>query len=221
MHYSDYIPRPDEAFHLFQENLIEVLPGFFTKLGITTAQLEPLVAAQAVWRDAWGLVCNPATRTSVAITNKDAAREAYEAAIRKLVRRYITGNDDLTNGDRQLLGLPPRKEGRTPILPPDDYPEAWFDTSILREVHAHFRPRGSEHRAKADLMHGAEAAWSFLDSPPTDVEQLIRSAFDTRSPLKLTFKESERGKTLYIAFRWEAPNGSKGPWSPIYSVVIP
>jgi hypothetical protein len=157
----------------------------------------------------------------VAISNKDDAREAYEAAIRKFLRRYVTGNDDLTNGDRQLPGLPPLKKGHTPIMPPDDYPDAWFDTSILREVSAHFRVRGSDSRAKAAGMHGVEAAHAILDTPPTDIEQLTRSAFDTRSPLKLTFRESDRGKTLYIAFRWEAPNGAKGPWSIIYAVIIP
>jgi hypothetical protein len=106
-------------------------------------------------------------------------------------------------------------------VPPDDYLEPSFDTSILREIAAHFHVRGSSSRAKADRMHGVEAAHALLDAPPAEVEQLIHSAFDTSSPLKLTFRESDRGKTLYIAFRWEAPNGAKGPWSPIYAVVVP
>ncbi|MDR1284564.1 MAG: hypothetical protein LBK99_27695 [Opitutaceae bacterium] len=221
MNNHDNIPRKDEDFHLFQGNLMVTLPSLFSKLGITAAQLEPLEAAQAPWYEAWGIVSNPATRTSVAISNKDDAREAYEAAIRKFLRRYVNGNDDLTNGDRQLLGLSPRKEGHTPIVPPDDYPEASFDTSILREIAAHIRVRGSSSRAKAPRMHGTEAVHAILDAPPADIEQLTHSAFDTRSPLKLTFRESDRGKTLYIAFRWEAPNGAKGPWSPIYAVVVP
>ncbi|MDR1280851.1 MAG: hypothetical protein LBK99_08515 [Opitutaceae bacterium] len=221
MNNHDNIPRKDEDFHLFQGNLMVTPPGMLPKLGITVAQLDPLMAAQPRWLDAWATVSNPATRTSVAISNKDDARETYEAAIRKFLRRYVNGNDDLTNGDHQLLGLPPRKEGHTPIVPPDDYPEPSFDTSILREIAAHFHVRGSSSRAKADRMHGVEAAHALLDAPPTEVEQLIHSAFDTRSPLKLTFKESERGKTLYIAFRREAPNGAKGPWRPIYAIVVP
>jgi hypothetical protein len=53
------------------------------------------------------------------------------------------------------------------------------------------------------------------------VEDLIHSAFDTRSPFTLSFDENQRGKTVYFCLRWENTRGEKGPWSEIVSGIIP
>jgi hypothetical protein len=66
-----------------------------------------------------------------------------------------------------------------------------------------------------------ELVWVIADTPPTEIEQLIHSAFATRSPLELTFKESERGKRVYYAVRWETGTVKKGKFSEIYSAIIP
>jgi hypothetical protein len=66
-----------------------------------------------------------------------------------------------------------------------------------------------------------ELVWLISDTPPKEVEELVHSAFATKSPLELNFKESERGKRLYYAVRWETNAMKKGKFSAIYSVIIP
>jgi hypothetical protein len=66
-----------------------------------------------------------------------------------------------------------------------------------------------------------ELVWIIADTPPKEVEELVHSAFATRSPLELTFKESERGKHVYFAVRWETGTVKKGKFSAIYSAIIP
>jgi hypothetical protein len=56
---------------------------------------------------------------------------------------------------------------------------------------------------------------------PATVEDLINSAFDTKSPYTFVFEEAQRRKMLYFCLRWENGKGEKGPWSEIYSAVIP
>jgi hypothetical protein len=73
---------------------------------------------------------------------------------------------------------------------------------------------------KPDDIHGMELVWHISDTPPKEVEELIRSSFATKSPMELTFKESERGKRLCYAVRWETGTVKKGKFSEIYSVVI-
>jgi hypothetical protein len=70
-------------------------------------------------------------------------------------------------------------------------------------------------------VHGIELVWLFSDAPPTEVEELIHSAFATRSSLELTFKESDRGKRVYYAVRWETGTVKKGKFSDIFSAFIP
>jgi hypothetical protein len=59
------------------------------------------------------------------------------------------------------------------------------------------------------------------DVPVVDVNELIHSAFDTRTPFSLEFQGHERGKTVYLALRWENTRGEKGPWSSVQSAIIP
>jgi hypothetical protein len=59
------------------------------------------------------------------------------------------------------------------------------------------------------------------EAPPNEVEELLHSSFATKSPLELTFKESERGKKLYYAVRWETGTVKKGKWSEILSAIVP
>jgi hypothetical protein len=76
-------------------------------------------------------------------------------------------------------------------------------------------------KAKPKGVHGVEIKWRMLDIPPSTVEELIYSAFDTRTPFTLEFEENERGRTIYFALRWENTRGEKGPWSDISSAIIP
>jgi hypothetical protein len=43
----------------------------------------------------------------------------------------------------------------------------------------------------------------------------------SRTPHTLQFTEEDRGKTVYIALRWQNERGNTGPWSDIKSTVIP
>jgi hypothetical protein len=70
-------------------------------------------------------------------------------------------------------------------------------------------------------VHGAEIVWAILPEPPKDISELIHSAFCTASPFRLEFKESDRGKTVYLCVRWENTTGEKGPWTAILSAIIP
>jgi hypothetical protein len=79
----------------------------------------------------------------------------------------------------------------------------------------------TKKRGKAYGIHGAEIRWQLLDHAPTSVEELIHSDFCTASPFTLAFDESDRGKRLYFALRWETSSNLKGPYSDIYMVVIP
>ncbi|MDR2362469.1 MAG: hypothetical protein LBD91_07040 [Prevotellaceae bacterium] len=56
---------------------------------------------------------------------------------------------------------------------------------------------------------------------PTDWEELINSSFATRSPMRMTFSGHDRGTRLFLAARWENNRGEKGPWTEIFSAIVP
>jgi hypothetical protein len=60
-----------------------------------------------------------------------------------------------------------------------------------------------------------------LSSPPKSIDELVRKESSSKSPLTLTFREEDRGKTVYMAARWKTARQKEGPWSAIISAIIP
>jgi hypothetical protein len=108
------------------------------------------------------------------------------------------------------MGLPIYKTTRTHIQAATDFPSHWEDTSIIRRLAINFRDKNSKTNGKPPGMHGIEARWSILDTPPATIEELLHSGFDTRTPFVLNFEENQRGKTVYFCLCWENNTGEKG-----------
>ncbi|EIQ01482.1 hypothetical protein OpiT1DRAFT_00052 [Opitutaceae bacterium TAV1] len=219
------IPRKDEDFHLWQANFaIQInagTPSRGTRLGIPTEKLTTLQDLQGEWSDGFLLASQPATRTSLTIEQKNAARDTYEAFLRGFIRQYITANDVATNDDRTALGLPIPKTTHTRIPAPTTHPVAEQHGSQPGLVELHFRDEEGTARGKPGLAHGAEIAYDVLDAVPGDPSDLVHSEIDTRSPFKKQFRADQRGLKFWYAMRWESPTGDKGPWSPLSYVIIP
>jgi hypothetical protein len=217
---KDYIPGADHAF-------LSWSTGFLTNLTPLVAQLklpQDITAALTTQRQAFAnkltIADNEGTRTKVTVKEKNDARTLFEGNIRQTVKEYLTNNHLMTDAIRDLLGLPIPDTKPTPAPAATTYPWTKALTAVIREVGFDY---GSSETSKAKPagQHGMELASVIADTKPAEVDELIHSSFSTHTPLVLNFKESERGKTLWYAVRWENTRGIKGPWSEIMSVVIP
>jgi hypothetical protein len=70
-------------------------------------------------------------------------------------------------------------------------------------------------------MDGAVIFWAVLDHVPSGIEELVNSVLATRTPHILEFTGKDRGKTVYIALRWQNTKGRMGPPSGIQSAIVP
>jgi hypothetical protein len=102
-------------------------------------------------------------------------------------------------------------------------PELSAYAGHICQVIVNYKDMGAEHWGKPKKVHGIEIRIGILDHPPTDIEtEMTISAFDTRHPFRKTFREEDRGKTVYFAGRWEIEReGQKGDFGPIVSAIIP
>jgi hypothetical protein len=218
----DYIPRPDKSFLQWILNFLKNLFPWLTRFSIPTDKYQELVELSNDFSEKFELAENPATRTKKAVKDKDDARKPFEKAVRRFIQQYLTHNPAVTNGDREDLGLPIYKEGRTPSQVATTYPDFDIDSGTIRRLIIQFYDQGQKKsKAKPPGQHGVEIRWVISDTPVVDIADLIHSAFDTRSPFTLEFEGHERGKTVYFCLCWENTRGEKGPWSEIQSAIIP
>jgi hypothetical protein len=219
---NDYIPNKDREFLVWIVNLLQYLMARVTKFKYPQDDYDLIEQEKNVYNQKLDVAESPATRTPVNVKSKNIARRVLEKHIRKSVRSYLIDNPLLTEDDLTMLGLPVHKTTRTPAPVAETYPDFDIDSSMVNCLIIHFFERDGEHkRAKPAGQHGAEIRWMISDVPVMNANKLIHSSFDTRTPFTLEFEGEDRGKTVYLALRWENTRGQKGHWSPIQSVIIP
>jgi hypothetical protein len=218
---SDFIPSRDADFSLWTDNFFTYLTGNRERFNIPAEPVNALQLLESDWINKYAIAETPATRTKTTIREKTEARDALVKHLRPFIKEYLTFNHAVTDADRDNMGLPIYKTTRTPVVIPTTIPEFWADTSVIRRLTVHFRDNGSRSGAKPAGVHGVEIRWCILGVPPASIDELIHSAFDTRSPFALDFEESDRGKSVYFCLRWENSKGEKGPWSEIVMSIIP
>jgi hypothetical protein len=220
---QDYLSLIDAAFNQFFKFMVQYVtekcsgstPAW---THIPQAVLTAIADMYAAWYTAYAKVLAP--HTPVDTEAKNDAKKAAKKAVRSFVNQYLRF-DPVTDEDRTAMHIPNHDTHPTPIPIPGDIPEVEAQTPLPRVLRFRFRRRGMKRWGKPDDVHGMELVWLISDTPPKEVEELVHSAFATKSPLEMTFKESERGKRLYYAVRWETGTVKKGKFSEIYSAIIP
>jgi hypothetical protein len=220
---KEYLPGKDADFDAFFNNLINYVdtktsgdvPAWPT---VPPEAAGALIAAYPPWHEAY--VKAQGVHTVVDTEAKREERRAAVALIRPFVAQYLRF-PPVTDTDRTAMNIPNRAANHTPKPAPSVVPEAEIRMPYPMVVEIRFRAEGSARWGKPAKVQGAKIVYALLDSPPATVEELTRSAFDTRSPFTLTFEENQRGKSLYFALRWENAKGQAGPWNVIQKAIVP
>ncbi|MDR2627751.1 MAG: hypothetical protein LBC40_06930 [Dysgonamonadaceae bacterium] len=172
------------------------------------------------WDEAYTVYKPVNTRTPLITFEKNESRKAYEPTLRRLID-ILQSNVIVTDDERKAMGIyiAPHHSSHNPI--PADMVAFEVDSSVIRCLKIKYYRAGSKSRGKSHTDHGAEMRYAILDHPPTSIDELVHSAFSTRSPFVMEFDESQRGKIFYFCIRWENTTGEKGEFSEIGSAYIP
>ena len=177
-----------------------------------------LADAYTAWHTAYTAFLGP--HTQVDTEAKNNAKKASKKRLRIFVNQYLRF-PPVSNEDRTAMGIPNRDPHPSPVPRPEGIPIVEVLTPHPRVVRIRFRSENAKRWSKPERVHGLECLWVITETPPTEIEDLIHSAFTTSNPLELSFKESERGKRVYFAVRWESGTSLKGDWSDIFNAIVP
>jgi hypothetical protein len=216
----NYIPTQEAECIEWSGNLIGVSKENKTEWGLPEAQLTELETSHNEVK-ALHEKCRTPMHTKLDIQEKNEKLAALIKKERKFVRNHLQNNDLMTNKGREALRIPIYDQKPTPHPAPSTIPEVEIGSPYPRALRIKFRAVNAARWGKPANVHGLECLWAIAETPPKEIEELLHSSFATRSPLELVFNESDRGKRVYFAVRWESGTVKKGPWSEIYSGIIP
>ena len=219
----DYIPGPDDLFDPYARGqFVPFVNANFAALGVTSAENSALQAAAIAWGYSWVAYGNSDTAFTTACTDKDAKRAALEALIRELAQK-VQNNPAVTDVQRNGLGITVRKTAHTAVVAPASVPVLnRADASsrcILRLFYADITT--PDTKAKPPGVQSCEIREQIGGTAPTDPEAMDFLTLETRAPYRADYEVTDIGKTVYFAMRWRSTRGEAGPWSQIYSAVVP
>lgn len=218
---SKYIPSNDAEFCGWAKNAVTYAKEHHERWGITApaegmdAQIDDL--EQKVAR------CAEPTRSKVDTLVKNEARKVVERDLRNYIQGMVARNVNVTNEDRQMMGLPIRDTIPTPVGDPVGLVAAtvkYLNEGAL-ELHI-VHVEGSPYDKRAN--YGVKIVYDVfpLDAPPTEDANLLRNAVFTRRKKELlTFDKKDAGKTARFCLRYENSKGKAGQWGPVVQAVIP
>jgi hypothetical protein len=217
---APYIPQADLACEVWTENFrtrITANPGLY---GLAAGDAVAIAAVCATWSAALLLAQNPATKTSVTVAAKDAAKAAALSLCR-LYAQMVRRNAGVSNGDKTDLGLTIIDPTPTPVPAPTSAPLLEITGATPLQLTMRF------HDANTPLTRAKPAGAMFLAihaatsaTVISDPDTLPLKKLATRQPIALDWEASDDAKTAYICARYVTGRGLVGPWSTIQSYTI-
>ncbi len=217
---TDFIPRSDPEFNLWQNNLVTESEANMIPWGLTEPDLAPVKVLKTKWESAFLAASNKQNRTSAEVQAKGDARGVYEPALRNFVAEFLANNGKVSDADRTRLGITVRSESRTASPVPASSPVGRVDFSVLLQHTVNFSDEATPtSRAKPTGVHGCEI-WMKIGEAPATVNELTYLATSTASPHIVSFGESDAGKKAHYRLRWVNTRGERGPWSTLFGATI-
>jgi len=163
-----------------------------------------------------------AARGPVTAAAATAAFKSLTSHMRDIKRRRFT-KPPLTDADFVSLDLKPEDTNPTTIHAPEARPVATvkikgagtFDIKIEPEM---------DISGKEKSYWGCKIVYEVFEqgaAPPTSIKQLDESIFIRKKKETFVFQPEDSGKKAWFAIRYENSKGEKGPWCPMFSVLIP
>lgn len=218
---DSYIPARDGDFDAWFLNFSTKLTASPTTYGLIAADATAVAAAYTAWHAAYVAAITPASRTSVTVAAKDVQRTTQEG----LVRTYavqISLNSGVLAGSKVAIGVNPRTSTPTPVPTPTSAPVLSLESSNFLTTDLRYRDAAAPATSRSKpanvtqlQLFGATSAVVITDPTVLPLLQVY-----TKVPVRLGWDAADRGKTAYIAGRWQTRTGLVGPYSDIIAITI-
>ncbi|MDR2376943.1 MAG: hypothetical protein LBD96_10970 [Treponema sp.] len=216
-----YFPSRDADVISWVRNFITVLAANAARWGIAEALVTALGALAMAFEEAYNRRMLP-DAGKVSVAQKDLALKALKKGVQDMVNGHINHNPAVTPDDRVALGLYIYSATRNEIPVPGTTVIVRAVPGQVRQIIAYCTDSGTpERRGKPYGAKSIELACAVLPSPPSGIEDLVRFVTASKSPVVLTFREEDRGKTVYLAGRWRGHQEQEGVWGSVVPVIVP
>jgi hypothetical protein len=215
----DYIPKIEARLPPFAKNLYAYALANYARWGAPGPETM-LEAAIDAFDTAFAVYQQP-NHGKVDTLAKNEAKDALVHALRTYVQAYIARNPEVTDEDKEQMGLPLRDTTPSPHPAPDLRPETEAEpagkgahrvTAVNPQTRNREKPRLVSGVAYARRVRGAEEPVSRAGEMPSEYQAGTGRTYQ--------YAEADYGKVADYATAYENSTGHRGPWSNVTSLLI-
>src|ERR1035438_3954999 len=217
---SDFLPKGDKKFDDWQENFMNITGANIILWIILALDYSNLQLLQATWVAKWAIAKNFSTRSPEDVKNKVVARRAYVKGLRAFVKKWIAGNNLITDGNRVGLGVTVYKTTHTksPVTTIAPVISALAAGHLITEIN-YRNPLTPDSKAKPDGVKELIVKY-IIGGVATDPLLCPNEITFTKTPGKINHIVADVGKTLSGFACWKNKDNSISGWSLLFSVII-
>lgn len=217
---SDYIPRSDADFDVWQENIVTKLKNDKNKFALSNESDAELTTLQTEWQTRNSAHLNAKAAAAAASAAKDEIRDQFENALRRQVQT-TQNTPGVTNADRAQLQITIRDTQPTAPAEPQTRPVAQVNTSQrLRHKLSVTDELTPTSRSKPQDASYYEVWVKVGGNAPVGASELRFLDTSTTSSFVAEYDGEDAGKTAHYMLRWVNSRKEKGPWSQTVSATI-
>lgn len=219
------IPRKDDEFIRFAENLEYVIQDLGENIGVDTGEAAEYTGTLAEFKNSTAETREKRTAFRVSAGVKRSGRQKLEKLTRSVIKQ-IQARQSTTDALRQRLRITIRDKTRTPIKKPETYPTITTIDSSARLVHTVYyfqyldETENFTPKRPAGVI-GAEI-WVYIGERNEEVSlKMLRFLrISDHSPAVIEHDGADVGKQAYYRTRWVNRKGETGIWSNISSHTV-
>ncbi|MFI5219481.1 MAG: hypothetical protein ACHQNT_08315 [Bacteroidia bacterium] len=220
---TDYIPRKDAAFFMFQKVLSETCQANLAAWNISAAAFNKLQTARTPYETAYQNKTNPATRTSTDVITHRTQRVSYTRVLRTFVKEQIAGNTLISNSARTGMSLKhiDSKKSRRPIIDASPMVKAitmnggWISMDVRIAT-------DSSRSSMYPLADAIEVKYIIATVPPVSPGDCTQTFISTKAKFIIKLDVADAGKKIFGYARYKniRNDNKSGPWSALFRCMI-
>ena len=205
-----FMPERESELLNWSRRFARSVTALAQQINVPASMAAELTARQAAFESAYRIALDPATRTIVAVSAKDTARDALRAII-SAVARLAQNQPALDDETRLMLGLTVRRKW-TRVATPAERPMVSIGDVRANRV-AVVVTNEQSRRCRPGGVAGVEFLYAVGEQQP-DMRAWRIIASTSRTSICLQFDASvPPGALVWIVARWFNPRQERGPLS--------
>jgi hypothetical protein len=214
------MPDREKDLLAWMKNFLVMVLSFLAKWKVAATEADDMNDKIGRFETAMDVV-ESKLHTQQDVAKKNIAKREAKGSVRYFVNYHINGNPNVTTDQRIVCGLTVYDHTKTPADVLEIFPmlDEFSHPAIGR---VKFKMVDSKHRKKAkpDHVHGTEMKYTVRAEKVDNPKHMEHSEFTAKMTATLQFDVELVGKYISVVFRFVNTRGQKGPWSPVYHIMI-